>query len=46
MTFFFVPGNQKTVPEYLQEFPQETPGGPTGFNCQWFAKEPRMADGK
>jgi hypothetical protein len=32
MTFFFVPGNQKTVPEYLQEFPQETPGGPTGFN--------------
>jgi hypothetical protein len=32
MTFFFVPGNQKTVPEYLQGFPQETAGGPTGFN--------------
>ena len=31
MTFFFVPGNQKTVPEYLQGFPQETSGGPTGF---------------
>jgi hypothetical protein len=31
MTFFFVPGNQKTVPEYLQSFPQETAGGPTGF---------------